>query len=113
MATRKRADGKAADRRKTVKVSWDPKSAAEFPTLYSNHWVIGHVAGQVGYIYFGEVSALPIIKATDYPDELTVRPLAKVALSLPDLKRLANAISEHCEKMEATAAFAPEKDTQE
>jgi len=78
--------------------------------MYSNHWLIAHITTQVGYVYFGEVSALPIIKTEDYPDEITVRPLAKLALTLPDLKRLSAAISEHCAKMEEAAELNSDKD---
>jgi len=64
----------------------------ELPTLFANHAIVSHATGDEFYIIFGESGPPGEVLRGERPSQVTIRPVAKIALSPGSMLRIAKAI---------------------
>ncbi len=80
-----------------IRTRWG--SSDHLPTLYANELLITH-AGREVYIVFGETIPPLVLKKEDLPAELTIKPVARIAVSRDAMKKFADAIITNLRKLE-------------
>lgn len=80
---------------KFVKLDWG--STEELPTIYANHLYITHSGGEF-YIVFGELTPPLELNPEKLPAQLTIKPVAKIAVTSERMIRFAEAIGDNTEK---------------
>ncbi len=89
---------KAGSGYKAVKLSWE--TGDDLPTLYVNHMLVSHTTGSEFFVYFGQLAA-PAMLAAQIPDELKIKPQAKIVVSPENLRRFIDVLEENLSKYEA------------
>ncbi len=90
MAKTAKEEGQAVE----VEVSWE--DVASLPTTYANQAIVSHAGGNEFYLLFGEVM-LPVTAGLrgEGVDKVSVRPVAKIALSPSTMMRVAAAVQKN------------------
>lgn len=92
MATKKTRKQKPIIQGVTLKLVWG--SPADIPTVYANNLYITH-AGNEFYLVFGEMSPITQLDASNLPDHLEIKPVAKIAVTQENMMKFADAIAEN------------------
>ena len=92
MATNKNSDEPIKPDGVTIKLVWD--EAANVPTVYANQLYITH-AGNEFYLVFGEMTPVYRIDMANPPEQLEIKPVARIAVTPENMVRFADAIAEN------------------
>ena len=85
---------KASD---VVKIPLVWADSSHLSTLYANQLLISHAGGEF-YLVFGELVPPTMPNAEHLPEQLEVKPVARVALSPEAMKRFLNAMQQNYER---------------
>jgi hypothetical protein len=81
---------------KQIKIKWG--SADDLPALYSNHLFISHGGQQEFYLVFGHLDPPIGFSDKDFPDELEIKPMAKIVISPEAMESFVRAMNENLRK---------------
>ncbi|MBI3159362.1 MAG: DUF3467 domain-containing protein [Chloroflexi bacterium] len=82
----------------SVRLYWE--SGDDLPTLYTNHLLVSHSTGSEFFIYFGQLAA-PALMPGEIPEELAIKPVAKIVLSHESLRRFVDVLEGNLSKFES------------
>ena len=91
MAAKKNISNKTKSERMTVKLVWG--NPTNIPTIYANNLYITH-AGNEFYLVFGEIVS-PIFDLDHLPEQLEIKPVAKIAVTPENMVKFVDAIAEN------------------
>ena len=79
-----------------IRLQWE--SAEDVPTTYANHLYISHAGGNEFYLTFGELGPQVDLDKDNPPECLKIRPVAKLAVSPPNMVRFLEVMRDNIEK---------------
>ena len=92
----------------TVQTQWE--SAENVPTIYANHLYISHAGGNEFYLVFGELGPQPDLDMNSPPEYLEIEPVAKIAVSSPNMLRFAQVIQNNVDEFKEKFVTGDERD---
>jgi hypothetical protein len=93
-----------------IRLEWG--SAEDIPTVYANHLHISHPGGNEFYLVFGELGPQVGLDRDNPPESLTIKPVAKIAVSPPGMIRFSEVIQDNIEKFQERFAVSGGDDEQ-
>ncbi len=82
---------------KVIRLKWSP--AEDLPTLYANHLLVTRGETEV-YLIFGSVAPPIALSPEELPDEVSVKPVAKIVITPQVLKKIIGALTKNEEAFE-------------
>jgi hypothetical protein len=76
----------------SIKLAWE--DASEIQTTYANNLLITH-AGNEFYLIFGEMAIITEFDPNNLPDQLSIKPVVKIAITPENMERFSKAIEEN------------------
>ena len=95
---------------KPVQLVWG--LADDLPTVYANHLYITHAGQNEFYLVFGELGPQAGLDVDNPPDHIEIKPVAKIAVSPPNMLRMAEAIMDNVGKFKEKSLTRKEGDEQ-
>lgn len=90
--------------RGTVSISTQWETAEDLPTIFANHLFVTHAGGNEFYLVFGELNPQPDLDRENPPEYISIKPVAKIAVSPDNMANFARVIQDNVKKYLRKAA---------